>query len=154
MANKWENNGKWETIFWAPKSLWMVTAAMKLKGLAPWKKNCDKTRQETKKQSYHFADKDPSSQSYGFSSSNVHIWELDHKEGWAPKNWCFQNVVLVKTLGSPLDSKEMRPVNPKGDQSWIFIGRIDAEAEVPILWSPYGKSGLIGKDPDAGKVWR
>ena len=82
------------------------------------------------------------------------MWELDHKEGWAPKNWCFWTVVLEKTLESPLDSKEIKSVNPKGNQLWIFIERTDAEAEAPILWPPDAKSQLIGKDPDAGKDWR
>ena len=97
----------------------------------------------------HFADKGPDSQSYGFSSSIVQTWELDHKEGWAPKNWCFQTMVLEKTLQSLLDSKEIKSVNPKRNQPWIFIGRTDAEA--PILWPPYVKSWLIWKDPDTGK---
>ena len=100
------------------------------------------------------ADKGPSSQSYGFSSSHVWMWELDYKECWVPMNWCFWTVVLEKTLESPLDSKEIQPVHPKGSQSWIFIGRTDAEAEKPILWPPDAKSWLIGKDPDAGKDWR
>ena len=83
------------------------------------------------------------------------MWELDNKEGWTPKNWCFQSVVLEKTLESPLDCKEIQPVHPKGNiQSWIFIGRTDAEAETPILWPPAGKNWLIWKDPDAGKDWR
>ena len=81
------------------------------------------------------------------------MWELDHKEGWAPKNWGFQTVLLEKTLESPLDCKEIKPVNPKRNQFWIFIGRADAEAEAPILWPPDAKSWLIGKDPDAGKDW-
>ena len=98
--------------------------------------------------------KGPSSQSYGFSSSHIQMWELDHIEGWAPKNWYFWTVVMKKTLESPLDCKEIKPVNPKGHQSWIFIGRTDAEAETPILWPPDGKSWLIWKDPDAGKDWR
>ena len=93
-----------------------------------------------------------SSQSYGFSSSHVWIWELDHKEGWMLKNWCFWTVVLEQTPENPLDCKEIQPVNPKGNQSWIFIGRTDAEA--PILWPPDARSRLIGKDPDAGKDWR
>ena len=93
-------------------------------------------------------------QSYGFSSSHVCIWELDHKESWVPKNLCFWTVVLEKTLESPLDSKEIKPVNPKGNQSWIFIGRTDAKAEAPILWPPDVKNWLIRKDPDAGKDWR
>ena len=95
-----------------------------------------------------------SSQSYGFSSSHVWMWELDYKESWALKNWCFWTVVLEKTLESPLACKEIQPVHPKGDQSWVFIGRTDAEAETPILWPPDVKSWLILKDPDAGKDWR
>ena len=95
-----------------------------------------------------------SRQEYGFSSSHVWMWELDCKESWAPKNWCFWTVVLEKTLESPLDCKEIQPVHPKGDQSWIFIGRTDAEAETPILWPPHAKSWLIWKDPDARKDWR
>ena len=95
----------------------------------------------------------PSSQGYGFSSSHVRMWELDYKESWAPKNWCFWTVVLKKTLVSPLDYKEIQPVYPKGDQSWMFIGRTDAEAETPILCPPHAKSWLIGTDPDAGKDW-
>ena len=94
------------------------------------------------------------SQSYGFSSSHVQMWELDHKEGWVQKNWCFGNVVLEKTLESPLESKETKPVNPKGNSSWIFIVRTLAEAKTPILWPPDTKSPLFGKDPDAGKDWR
>ena len=101
--------------------------------LAPWKKSYDKPRQYIKKQRHYFADKGLSSQSYGFSSSRVWMWELDHKESWAPKNWCFWIVVLEKTLESPLDCKEIKTVHPKGDPSWIFIGRTDAEAEAPIL---------------------
>ena len=103
------------------------------------------------KQRHHFADKGLYSQSYGFSSSRVWMWELDHKEGWAPKNLYFQTVVLEKTLESPLDSKEIKPVNLKGNQPWIFIGRTDAE--VPMFWPPDVKSRLTGKDPDAGKDW-
>ena len=99
------------------------------------------------------ADKGPPSQSYGFSSSQVWMWELDCKESWEPKNWCFQTVVLEKTLESPFDCKEIQPVHSKENQSWLFIGRTDAEAETPILWLPYAKNSLIGKDPDAGKGW-
>ena len=97
------------------------------------------------------ANKGPSSQSYGFSSSHVWMWELDHKESWALKNRCFWTVVLEKTLESPLDYKEIQPVHPKGDQSCIFIGRTDAEAETPVFWPPHVKSWLTGKDPDVGK---
>ena len=107
-----------------------------------------------KKQRYHFADKGSSSQSYGFSSSHAWMWELDHKEGRALKNWCFWTVVLEKTLESPSDCKEIQLVHPKGDQSWVFIGRTDVEAEAPILWPSDAKSQLIGKDSDAGKDWR
>ena len=106
------------------------------------------------KQRYPFADKCPSSQSYGFSSSCVRMWELDLKEGRALKNWCFRIVLLEKTLESPLDSKEIQPVHPKGDQPWIFIGKTDAEAEAPILWPLDAKNQLTGRDHDAGKDWR
>ena len=102
----------------------------------------------------YFADKDPYSQCYGFSNSHVRIWELDHKESWALKNWCFWTVVLEKTLESSLDSKEIQPVNSKGNQPWIFIGKIDAQAEAPTLWPPDENSQLSRKDPDAGKDWR
>ena len=105
------------------------------------------------KQRHPFADKGLSSQSYGLSSSHVWMWELDHKEGWAPKNWCIWIVVLEKTLRSPLDYREIKPLNPKGNQPWIFIERTDAEAEAPILWPPDVKNQLIGKDTDAGKDW-
>ena len=101
----------------------------------------------------YFFNKGLSSQGYGFSSSHVWMWELDCEEGWAPKNWCFWNVVLEKTLQSSLDCKKIQPVHPKGDQSWVFLGRTDAEAETPILWPPHVKSWLIGKDPDAGRDW-
>ena len=147
--------------------------------LAPWKKSYDQPRHHIKKQRHCFANKN-----YGFSSSYVWMWELDYKEIWALKNWCFQTVVLEKTcshvwmweldykeiwtlknwcfwtvvleetLQSLLDCKEIQPVHPKGDQSWIFLGRIEAEAETLILWPPDAKNWLLGKDPDAGKNWR
>ena len=123
------------------------------KKFAPWKKSYGQPRQHIKKQRHYFANKGPSSQSYGFSSSHVWMWELDYKESWVPKNWCFWTVVLEKTLESPLDCKEIHPVHPKRDQSWMFIGRADVEAETPILWPPHTKSWLIGKDPDAGRDW-
>ena len=119
--------------------------------LAPWKKSYDKPRKHIKKQRHCFTKKGPHSQSYGFSSSHVWMWELDHKESWALKNWCFWTVVLEKTLKSPFESKKIKSVNPKGNQSWIFIRRTNAEAEALILWPPVAKSWLIGKDPDAGK---
>ena len=103
--------------------------------------------------SHYFANKGPSSQGYGFSSSHVWMWELDCEDSWVLTNWCFWAVVLEKTLESPLDCKEIQPVHPKGDQSWVFIGRTDAEVETPILWPPHAKSWLIGKDPNAGKDW-
>ena len=130
----------------------MVTAAMKLKD-TPWKKSFDQPRQHIKKKRHYFVDKDTSSQSYGFSSSHVWMRELEYKESWALKNWCFWTVVLEKTPESPLDSKEIQPVHPKGNQSWMFIGKTDAEAEALILWPPDGKNWLTGKDPDAGKDW-
>ena len=112
------------------------------------------TNLDIKKQRHCFANKGPSSQSYSFSSGHVWMWELGYKESWALKNWCFWTVVLKKTLESPLDGKEIQPVHPNGNQSLIFIGRTDAEAEIPILWPPDVKSWLIWKDPDAGKDWR
>ena len=120
---------------------------------APWKKSYGKPGQHIKKQRHHFADKGPSSQSQGFSSCHVQIWELDYKESWVPKNWCFRTMVLEKTLESPLDSKEINPVIPTGNEPWIFIGRTVAKAEAPILWPPDSKSQLTGKDPDAKKDW-
>ena len=120
--------------------------------LLGWK--TDHSRQHIKKQRHYFANKGPSSQRYGFSSIHVWMWELDYKESWVPKNWCFWTVVLEKTLESPLDCKEIKPINPKGNQSWLFIAKSDAEAETPILWPPAAKNWLTGKDPDAGKNQR
>ena len=131
-----------------------MTAVMKLKNACSVEKSCDQPRQHIKKQRYYFVDKGLSSQSYSFSSSYVWMWELDHKSGWTLKNWCFWTVVLEKSFESPLDCKEIQPVNPKRNQSWIFIGRTDVEAETPILWPPDVKNPLIGKDPDAGQDWR
>ena len=122
--------------------------------LAPWKKSYDQPRQHIKKQRHYFADKGLSRQSYVFFSRHVWMWELDNKEGWVPKNWCFWTVVLEKTLESPLDCKEIQPVHPKGNQSWIFTGMTDAEAETPIIWPPDAKNWFTGKDLDAGKDWR
>ena len=158
-----------QTLFsWAPKSLQMVIAAMKLKdayslveNLWPrvaqsWTRlkrlsSSSSNRQHIKKQRHYFVNKGPSSQGYFFSSGHVWMWELDPEESWAPKNCCFWTVVLEKTLQSPLDSTKIKPVNPKGNQSWVFIGRTDAEAETPVLWPPDVKNWFIGKDPDAGK---
>ena len=124
------------------------------KTLAPWKESNDndKPREYIKKQRHHLADKGLYSQSYGFSSSHVWMWELDYKEGWTPTNWYLQIVVLEKTLENPLDCKEIKPDNSKGNQPWIFIGRTNTEAL--IVWTSDGKSRLIGKDSDAGKDWR
>ena len=119
--------------------------------LTSWKESYDKPRQCIKKQRYHFADKEVYSQSYGFPCSHLQMWELDHKEGWVLSNWCFLTVVLEKSLESPLDSKEIKPVNPKGNQPWIFTERTDAEA--PIIWPPDVKTWLIGKDSEARKDW-
>ena len=119
--------------------------------LAPWKKSYDQPRQHIKKQRHYLANKVLSNQSYGFSSSHIWMWELNYKESWAPKNWCFWTEVQEKTLESPLDSKEIQAVHPKGNWSWIFIGKTDPEAETPILWPPDAWNWLIGKDPDAGK---
>ena len=131
----------------------MVTAAMKLKDTCSRKKSCDQPRQHIKKQRHHFAEIRLNSK-LRFFSSHVWMWELEHKEGWALKNWCFWTVVLEKSFVSPLGSRGIKLVNSKGNQSWIFIGRTDAKAEAPILWSPDAKNWLTGKDPDAGKDWR
>ena len=121
---------------------------------ALWKKSYDQPRQHIKKQRHYFADKGPYSQSYGFSSSHVWMWELDCEESWAPKNWCFWTVVLEKTLASPLDCKEIIPVNLKWNQSWTFIWMTDTEADTPILLLPDVKNWLIRKDPYSWKDWR
>ena len=113
----------------------------------------DQLRRHIRKQRHYFVNKGPSCQGYGFFCGHVWMWELDYKESWVLKNWCFWTVVLEKTLGSPLDCKEIQPVHPKGDQSWVFIGRTDVEAETPTLWPPDVKNWLIGKDPDVGKDW-
>ena len=121
--------------------------------LPPWEKSYDQPRQHIKKQTRYFTNKGPSSQSYGFSSSHVWMWELNCKESWMPKNQCFWTVVLEKTLESPLDCKEIQPVHSEGDQPWDFFGRNDAKAETPVLWSPHPKNWLIVKDSDAGRDW-
>ena len=122
--------------------------------LTSWVESYGKPGQHIKKQEHHFAYITLYSQAMVFPVAiYMAMWELDHKKSWALKNWLFQIVVLGKTLESPLDSKEIKPVNPKGNQSWIFIGRTDAEAEAPVFWSSYQKSWLIGKVPDAGKYW-
>ena len=122
--------------------------------LSTWKKIYDQPRQHIRKQRCYFTNKGLYSQSYGFSSDHVWIWELDRKEGWVPKNWCFWTVVLEKIIERPVDSKEIKPVNPKGNQPWIFIRRTSSETVALILWLPNVKNQLIGKDPDPEKDWR
>ena len=156
LANKWGNNGNSDRLYFGGGS--KITAdgdcSHEIKRCLFLGRNVMTNLDSILKNRHYFANRGPSSQGYGFSSGHVRMWELDHKEGWAPKNWCFWTVVLEKTLESPLDGKEIQPVHPKGDQSWVFIGRTDVEAETPILWPPHAKSWLIGKDPVAGKDWR
>ena len=128
-------------------------SAMKLKDTYSLEGKLWPSRYNIKKQRHYFANKGPSGQGYGFSSGLVWMWELDCEESWALKNWCFWTVVLEKTLDSPLDCKEIQPVHPEGDKSWVFIGRTDAETGTPVLCPPHVKSWLIGKDPDAGRDW-
>ena len=148
MGKQWK---QCQTLFWgAPKSLQMVTTAMKLRHLLLGRKvmtNLDSIL----KSRHYFDNKGPSSQGYGFSSGHVWMWELDYKDSWVLKNWCFWTVVLEKTLESPLDCKEIQFVSPTGYQSWILIVRSDDEAKAPILWPPDVKDWLTGKDPNAGK---
>ena len=150
MRKQWK---QWEILFCgALKSLQMVTAAMKLKDACSLEEKLWPT-EHIKKQRHYFAYKGLSSQNYSFSRSHVWMWELDYNESWALKNWCFLTMV-EKTLESPLDSKVIQSVHPKGNLPWIFIGRTDVEAETPILWPRDVKNWLIWKDPDAGKDWR
>ena len=152
MGKQWK---QWQNLFfWVPKSLQMVIAAMKLKDAYSLEGKLWPTyRQCIEKQRHYFVNKGPYSQAYGFSSGHVWMWELEYKESWVPKNWCFWTVVLEKTLQSPLYYNEIQTVHPKGNQSWVFTGRTDVEAETPILWPPDVKSWPIRKDPDAGKDW-
>ena len=131
-----------------------VDCSHEIKMFTPWKKSYDQPRQHSKKRRHYFVDKGPSIQGYGFSSSQVWMWELDCEESWVLKNWCFWTVVLEKTLESPLDCKEIQLVHPEENKFWMFIGRTDVEAETPILCPTDSKSWLIWKDPDAGKDWR
>ena len=153
MANRWGNSG-W-LYFWGLQNhcRWWLQPR-NLKTLAPWEESYGQPRQHSKKKRHYFANKGLSSQGYDFSSSHVWMWELGYKESWVLKNWCFWTVVLEKTIEISLDCKEIQPVHPKGDQSWIFIGRTDAEVETLILRPPDAKNQLIGKDPDAWKDWR
>ena len=156
MANRWGNNRSSDRLFsWAPKSLHMVTAAMKLKDTCSLgKKAMTNLDNITRLQRHYFADKGPYCQSSGFSSSPIWMWELGHKESWALKDWCFWTVVLEKTLESPLAWKEIKPVGHTGNKSWIIIGRTDNETEAPILWPLDANNWFIRKDPDAGKKRR
>ena len=148
MANRWGNRG-WLYFGGAPKSLQTVTAAMKLRYLLPGRKVMTNLDSILKSRDIAL----PTKVCLVMTSGRVWMWELDHKESWAPKNWCFWTGVLEKTLDSPLDCKEIQPAHPKGHQSWVFIGRTDAEAETPILWPPDATGWLIRKDPDAEKDW-
>ena len=158
MAYRWTNNGNTERlylfIYFGSKITADCDCSHEIKRHLLLGRKAMTNLDSVKKQRHHFADKSPSSQRYEFSSNHVWMWELDYKESWAPKNWWFWTVVLERTLESPLYCKEIQPVNPKGNQSWIFIGRTDAEAETPILWPPDAKNWLTGIDPDAGKDWR
>ena len=156
MANRWGNNGNSDRLyFWGlHKSLEMVTAAMKLRCLLLGRKAMTKLDSILKSRYITLLTKGLFSQNYGFSRGHVWMWELDYKESWVPKNWYFWTVVLENSLESPLDCKEIQPVNPTGNQSWRFIGRTDAEAEAPTLWPPDVKNWLIGKNLHDVKDWR
>ena len=158
MANRRGNNGNSNRLFWgAPKSLKMITAVMKLKDACSLKekekKNYDKVRQHIKKQRHYFANKGPSSQGFGFSSGHVWMWDLDHKKGWALKNWCFWTVVLEKTLESPLNCKEIKPVSSKGNQSWILEGlmlKLKLQSSGHLMWKTdsFEKTLILGQIED------
>ena len=151
MGKYWK---QWLTLFWGGSKITVNgNCSLGIKRHLLLGRKAMTNLDSIKKQRHYFANKGPSSQSYGFSSSHVWMWELDYKKSWALKSWCFWTVVLEKTLESPLDSKEIQPVYPKGNQSWIFIGRTDAEVETPILWPPDVKNWFLGKDPDAGRDW-
>ena len=158
VITSWQIGKKWKQWqIWAPKSLQTMTAAMELKD-APWKKSYDKPKEHIKTQRHHFANKGPCSQSYGFSSSHVWMWELDHKESWESKSWCFQIVVLGKTLEGPLDCKEIKPVNPKENQLWILIGKVSNTlahwCKEPAHWKrPSCWEILKAKGEGGGRGW-
>ena len=152
MANRWGNTA-WLYFGGLQNHCRWWLQPWNYKMLTPWKESYDQPRQHIKKQRHYFVNKGPFKSRLWFSSSHVWMWELDYKENWALKNWCFWTVVMEKTLASPLDCKEIQPVHPKGDESCVFIGRIDVEAETPILWPPDVKSWFIWKDPDAVKDW-
>ena len=155
-VNRWGNNANSERLSFLGLQNhcrgWLQLLNWKI--LAPWKKSYDKCRQHIKNQRHHFADKGPLSQKLCFFPLVVCWCELDHKESWAPKNWYFWTMAWEKTLESPLDYKKIKPVNPKGIRSWIFIGKFNPEAKAPRLCPPEEKNWIIGKDPDSGKDWR
>ena len=155
MSNRWGNSGHSGWLYFSGLKYycrWWLQPWNK-RVLTPWKKRYDQPRQHIQKQRHYFDNKGLCSQGHGFSSGHVWMWELDYKESWVLKNLCFWTAVLENTLESSLDCKEIQPVNLKGDQFWVFIGRTDAEAKTPILWPPDAKSWLTWKDPDAGKDW-
>ena len=158
MANRWGNSGNSNRLYFLGLQnhcrWWLQPSFNEIKRYLLLGPSYDQPRQHTKKQRHYFTNKGPSSQGYGFSSSHVWMWGSDYKVSWVPKNWCFWIVVLEKTLESPLDCKEIQPVNPKGNQSRIIIRRTDDEAETPVLWPPDVKNRLIGKDTDAWKDWK
>ena len=151
MRKKWK---QWQIIFLASKITADSDCNHEIKRSLLFRRKTMANQNRVLKSRYHFPDEVTYSQSYDFSSSHVCMWELDHKGDWVPKNWCLQIIVLEKILNSPLDYKDIKLVNPKENQPWIFIEKTDAEAEAPILWPLDGKKWLIGKDPDAGKDWR
>ena len=154
MTNRWGNNGNHDRLYFLGSKITTEgDCSHEIKRCLLLGRKAMTNLNSILKSRHYFANKGLSSQSYGFTSSHGWMWELGHKESWAPKNWCFWTVVFEKTLESPLGYKKIQPVHPKGDQSWIFIGRTDAQAETPILWPPDTQNWLIGKDLDAGKDW-
>ena len=151
MGKQWK---QWQTLFLGSKITADGDCSHEIKRCLLGEKSYDQPKQYIRKQRHYFADKVSSSESFVFSSSHIWMWDLDCKESWVLKNWCFWTTVLEKTIKSLFDCKEIQPVHPKGNQSWIFIGRPEAEAETPMLWLPDVKNWLIGKDPVAGKDWR
>ena len=151
MGEKWK---QWQSIFLGSKVTANGDCSHKIKRSLLLGRKAMTNLDSVLKSKDHFVNKGLNSQGCGFSSSHVWMWELDHKEGWALNNWCFWTVILERTFENPLNCKEIKPVNPKGNQTWIVTERAPAEAETPILWPPDVKSRLIGKDSDAGKDWR
>ena len=151
MGKQWK---QWQTIFLGSKITADGDCSYEIKRYLLLGRKAMTNLDSILKSRHYFTNKGLSSQSYSFSSSHVWMWELDYKQSWALKHWCFWTVVLEKALESPLDCKEIQPVHPKGNQSWIFIRRTDPEAETPILWPPDVKNWFIWKDPDSGKDWR